>query len=493
MEHKLFLIFSAILISAASAQAPGSFTATNISAFYNWLPILALAVLAAVGITALYYGAGALLGNARVKATAIGEFWQVLGTLVVLAIILSMLNFFGNAVYQTDSSLTASVQSICSSTQLGASPINFLKSSTSGPTMSICGLISGAGSSGSDITTNIDYGLAATYAIIANLTSQQGVNLNALNVFENYYNTLASFSPVESICWPSIECATPVTPATTYIYANYSYKPFDFYTKIRGGTLLVGNEALIGFYTGILELIGIILLLYAWPYLLAAGLILRASFLTRKAGGLMIAIVLVSLLLFPILNIFEYSSLTCNQQSSTTCNVSPIGANAIPANSVQLYGINPATQSTLCATFSQTCSLTGSGTVISYNTPNINFYVLPRLDYVLNYYGCWPPQGSILLADTIVAGAYSLPGVGQLLALRDFIGSFAGSLPTSPLGCTPENTLNSLMGIANFYGMVFTMGVLIPVLNILMLLSAVRGISSLLGGDTSLLGLSRLL
>lgn len=534
----LFGTASATTCPLGQTLANGACTSTT-SVFYSWIPVIVLAILAAAALTVAYYGIASLIGNPRLKAQALDEFAQVLGTAVVIVLILGLLNIYGGLSFSAYPKLNSAVQAICGPNQLGSptTQITFLSSNsnTPGPTQMICSDIVDQASTGG-ITQNIDYGLGSTYALVANITNQAGNSLNYLNVFESYYATLANMKPQESICWPGL-CASSLKAAVGTI--TYVYQPFYIYGKVRGGTLFIGVEASLSFYVGLLEMLLIILMIFGWPYLLAAGLILRASAYTRKAGGLLIAIVLVGMLLFPILNIFEYLSLSNVTNPLSTAN-SPIGltqtslTQATVSNTV-LYGIptggslsTPQDQSAcstlggtldangdccytppggvyVCAPLQETGSQTSSSTSnspttsttpIVYDTSHINFYVFPRLDYILNYDGCWPTGGDIFLQDALIAGSYSVPGYGLILAIKDLIGSFTSTipLPTAPgFSCNPPNLIKSVLDLASFYGQIFPFTLLMPVLNILMLLSAVKGISSLLGGDTNLLGLGRIL
>ena len=515
----VFVLFAAALALMAQAAPTSTLIAKGAPDFGMWIPIMIIAVAVGVGIAMAYYAIATILGNSRLKAGAMYELSQVLGTVVILVIIFGVFSFYNAGVYSGYSNLNGAVRNICNpldANQLAGSPIDFLNSSalTPGPTNAICTQLVEPGP-GKGVTSNIDYSLAATYAIIANVTSQAGMSLNALNVFENYYNTVEGFNPVESICWPGT-CAE----SNAYVgKIEYSYWPFYIYGKIRTGTLFIASEAELSFYMGMLELFAIVFALFAWPYALAAGLIMRASFLTRRAGGLIIAIVVVGLFFYPFLNMFEYASLT-----NANNPLSPLGANVLPYNSLPLmtlkglsvepvcscpsgytYSGNNECSSALSSTVRATCpsnvpvgSIDSSGREIyTYSTSRINFYVFPRLDYILNYNGCWPVNGSLLEQEALIAGSYVTPIYGLGLALRDSIGSFTGNLDFLSIGtpyfrCDPAHLLDSVLALSDFYGQTFVFMVLMPVLNVLMLLSAVKGLSALLGGDTSLLGLGRL-
>ncbi len=473
----LFLLGMASTVSAAQTLT------SDASVFSLWVPVIILAVVISVGITIVFYAIATLLGNGRLKAAALYEFTQVIGTVVILMIIFGVFNLYSSSVYGSYSHLTASVSSICGPPfQLSASPIDFLNSNTVGPTESVCNLVRSGPSSG--LTNNIDYGLGSTYVIVANITDQAGISLNDLNIFENFYNTLDGINPSASICWPGGTCA--LNPNTYQGKVSYSFFPYNMFGKIRGGTLFIAAEAELSFYMGLLELMAIIVVLFGWPYMLAAGLILRSSFLTRRVGGLVIAIVLVGMILYPFLNLFEYSSLT-----NTTSPLSAVGANVLSYNSIPVL--------TLTGEQPEPClSVQGTGTagcqIVTYDIGRTDFYVFPRLDYILNYYGCWPIGGNLLLSEAKIVGIYSIPGVAQVYALTQFIGGFTSDIPSflEASSCTPSMLFESVLAVSNFYGQTFVFMVMLPVLNILMLLSAVKGLSSLLGGDTSLLGIGRL-
>ena len=514
MRKILPIILSILLISISYlpigyAQSTYPIT-SSINVFFNWIPVIIIGIFVSAMIPIVMYALATLINNGRLKQMAIGEFSQVVGTAVIIVIIISALNLYGSAIYQSDAQLAQSVSNICSSAQLGSSPLDLTNSllqvpgaSNPGPTATICsGIINPASSGSSDITTNIDYGLAATYAIAANITSQSAININALNVFEDWYGTLSALVVTESVCYPATCAASPaIAPAGPAAFnATYSYSPFNLYGKIRGGTLFIGAEAQLVTYLGIVELIAIIIMLFGWPYLLAAGIILRSSFITRRAGGLILSVVIVGLFLYPMLTLFEYAALTNANNPLSPIGIPPTIQGANPYNSMLLTGLPIQISSTATTSPSGEVTVVGQGP-IDYDSQFINFYVYPRLDYILNYNGCWPPGGSVTLGEAEVAGSYLVPGVGLILAAKDFLSTLPtfGGIPSPGLtflggfSCTPENILTSIFNISNLYGIIFVSSVLLNIMNLLILLSSIKGISSLLGGDTSLLGLGRLL
>jgi hypothetical protein len=59
--------------------------------------------------------------------------------------------------------------------------------------------------------------------------------------------------------------------------------------------------------------------------------------------------------------------------------------------------------------------------------------------------------------------------------------------------CGKDNAINSALAIANLYGVVGVAAYIMPLLNLIIVISAAVGISGLLGGDTDIIGLSKLL
>ena len=336
------------------------------------------------------------------------------------------------------------------------------------------------------------------------------------------------------------------------------------------------------FYLFIMQLLIILVLLFAWPYLLAAGIILRSTFLTRRLGGLLIAIVVASLLVFPLMFLLEYSAL------SNPSIASPIGANTLPnlplyeyvdegggiAN-VIVYGASsgyvpaiptppgspgwvsscsgyvfenrcgkpstiPAqnTQGWGCVssvTEWQKChdgymqsapqcpgafvyeSVCGDSNTMQRNSggidcvgsmpsgasacaadsvpmgAGISAFVLPNASRVLRYYGCMP--SNLLGYEAGFSAWYLIPFYGAGLGVASAIGGLASNLPYVPpsMGCTPDNAINAALALPNIYGITAIMSFILPLLNILITLSAISHISGLMGGDTTIVGLSKLI
>ena len=67
-------------------------------------PIISIAVFIDAVIVALWYFAGAVLNNNKVKSTAMGEFYQVFGTALLVVVLAGILVIFANTFYSATSS-----------------------------------------------------------------------------------------------------------------------------------------------------------------------------------------------------------------------------------------------------------------------------------------------------------------------------------------------------------------------------------------------------
>ncbi len=491
---KSILLLSAFIPSVVLAQS----IFTPYSAFQNWLPVIMAAITASASLVSMYYLLGAVLGNKRIKANAITEFGQIIGLTVIVVILVGILYTFGTSSLSTFYSIPpSSLANICN-TYLVPSSINNFKGSPldilSGyPTNTICNIEipnaqAAAASPNPHIATNIDYGLSAAYILNANITNQTAANLNSLYIFENYMAFLRELDARVGICEPIVPTSC-IIPREGFAFESvYTYEPFVGYYMMLRGTKMIEAQAYLLFYLSSFILLFIILFIYIWPYLLAGGIILHSSFLTRKVGGLLMAISIVMVIIYPIFFIFEYTSLT-------SPSIKPVGASLIPSMSLYYKPFND-----------NTCII-GDPKTCPHYTPN--FFVIPNLAEAINYNGCWPSglPGStgLLSAELKLVAYYTFPlsgavtGGGAVLAVISSFGSshLGGISPAMPpygyFNCHPTEALNSLLAILHVYGIDSVIGFILPILNLLIIITSIMGLSSLFGGNTSLLGLSRLL
>ena len=193
--------------------------------------------------------------------------------------------------------------------------------------------------------------------------------------------------------------------------------------------------------------------------------------------------------------IFSIQYLTLGQGLGNVPVYSPSDIIRTLPNSISTaYGYNGLTTLTLTS-MAGSCGPSQYWNVCGAYTPN--FYVFPSIAAIANSNGCWPPDGQ----DVGAIGAEAADIATQLvpfLSLAELsqalIGGFVGSYPLLlvPFQCLPYSAESTLFTIINAYGVYGTAGYLLPILNIMITLSAIIGLSDILGGDTDLAGLAKL-
>ena len=586
-----FIAVATLLIAPVGTVSAQYFISTY-NSFTGWFAVIFLGVMVSLMLIALYYMIGAVLGNQRVKASALSMFVDALGTIVIVVIIIVALDYFGSTLSLSQFVPPQSILNVCEQVGYGSNaggpPINFLNAQQSAALINIYGtatipqpinvvcndVIAKEATGGGDITTNIDYGLASTYVIIDNLTNQTGSELDGLYYFESLIYFLRSYKVTYTLCEP-IFCgiAAPTTPEAQGDFAfatRVSFQYFDGYVLGRLLTPYVTAEIDLMFYMYTLQLIGIILIFLLWPYMLAAGLILRSFTWTRRVGGLLIATVIVGLLIFPAIYMFQY--LTLRNMTFLTPIGAGTGSSGLSSSTVDAI--------TLCGrsinyqgywwsslligdqfpddTYNQTLagvwcyttadSLTANDIFkndipLNFNCPNnlkdcpipacpagttvnanqkcfvkrtLNFYVFPSDADVINLYTYYPNpnmqcgnkgcnsgysviDSEIALSINDVVPIGGIDAFWHLLGLFGAIGTGKGNFNTIfpnfqlldgvPIG--PENVYNAYSSLQDLYGLLAIPGYIIPILDILIFMSAVTGLSQILGGETQILGISR--
>lgn len=485
--RKIALIATAIALLSGTACAAGAdtslITANYGSIFQQWEPVVVAAIVLSIAIAAAYYMAGVLLDSKRIRAGAVGELGQAIGAAIIMVAVVAAIAFFGSGELSYVSVISpGSMGTLC--TQLGTSGVTLLNSGgvingkpvvTSIVCSQIGGLGSGSVAGGADPTTAIDYGLLSTYVITANVTRQDADNLNSLYIFESWMGYLSHFIVEDKLCTP-VCIATKDDPASAAI--SVTFTPLQGYEKLSTFTQPLEFEATLTFYILFMQLLMIALFLFAWPYIIAAGLVLRSTFFTRRAGGLLIAIGVTVVLIYPLMTIMEYNAFN-------GANLSPIGANDLQlgSNALSVMALSEVVD----------------GKTVVYGANGIDFFVLPNAAGVIDANYCMPPLDNMLGGEAAFAAPYLVPGFGLGTAIFDAAGGLVGALPavyvpssSSVEGCSPANALNTSFALINLYGIAFVSGILFPLINLLVALAAAMSLSKLLGGDTDILGLSKL-
>jgi hypothetical protein len=274
---------------------------------------------------------------------------------------------------------------------------------------------------------------------------------------------------------PAGPCIIPpeedVNPAISFI--NATYTPYAGYSMVYKPMGVIGELLGTSLEMDVAQLLFIIIFLYIWPYILFIGLIFRATPFTRRIGGLFIAVAIGAVLFYPAVFAIEYVSL-----SSMNVN-SEIGSTGITLSTA--YGFNGIT--------------TNSITALPDYTPN--FFVEPSIKKIAQANNCWPPGGNLALTQAEDTGILLVPFASAVEGLLPLIKGASGGLPSSlpyfylPSACTPTNAEGTMFQVLNAYGITGITAYVLPLVNILITLTAIIGLSGLLGGDTNLAGLSR--
>lgn len=502
--------------AAASVPTSACAAQTSLAAF------IIIAILLDALIVAVWYMLGYILNDQRIKANARGEFVQLIGTTILVAIIVGVLAFFASlymssygsgvmspqAMYYTcnniasGSRLTLFAGNIISTTA-GPPPLplssqsNLLEGSPSFP--GICAMVAKPTS----FTQQIDYPLAASDVLIANLTNQTLVNLNALFTIDTYLGFLDSFTPfVEPVCWSNLEACLLPGLGTINFDMKISFQPYAGYDLIFNSYGPLGDLLALAFESYVAQFIFLVVMLLVWPYMLFIGVVLRATPFTRKIGGLFIAIAVGAVIFLPVMYAIEYTNLcagvpyyvqgSAGQPLFTT----PVGC-------AQVNPSSPAARQQSPGAFAFNSFAYGYNglTTLPANSPltgnyyDINFFVMPNVTYIGTHTydssgsACWP-SGGIAQSELFAIGYSLTPGFEAALLSASPSGVLSSF--NINISCSQQSALSLLYNLFQAYGVVGVSAYFMPLINMLVVISAVIGLSGMLGGDTELAGLAKL-
>ena len=477
------------------------------------MPLVFAALLLDVAIIVVWYYVGVILQNSRVKESAKGEYYQFIGTVILVVLLLwgivaysSMATtIFGSTKLMAPSAISSLCTNIENTTQLNilsggsGTPAaiqggSFLYGYNTTSGNSVGGLCSMLNST--SLTNKIDYPLAATGVIIANLTNQTVANLNSTYTVDAFLGFLSSLKPTVTVCLSTPPAALPCfIPgfSSAYIAITATYSPYAGYNMLYSSLSSLGTLLTAATESYIAQIMVIWIILFIWPYLLFGGIVLRSTFFTRKIGGLLIAIALGAIIVFPTVYAIEYLTLGNGMPNIGV----PSSVTALPENAI--YGFNDITnipQNTISGNF---LIPSGVSTLLGTNfmAPNtvsgnytLNFFVTPNLKKVAYSNSCWP--GTIRNSEfwdglyLMLPGA-SLSGIGQIAS------TVISGYPTFwlPYVCSPSNGLNMVLEMVDSFGIIGVTAYFLPIINLIITLTSIIGMSGLMGGDTRLEGLSR--
>ncbi len=491
---------------AAALTLPVLLQATYGSVRAELLPLALIAVLLDAAIVGAWYLLGVLLNNSGMKGAARLEFLQVMGTAIIAIIIVGFFGSFGGVLtgaFSTVPSLSSTTVSALCTGIMQSSRLNILSSAGPANAFSflggvyqqgqqllafpgICSYVAATGT----LDQQVNYPLAATAVITANLTNQTAKMLNDVYILNEYTSYLAGVTGLLGL-------------GVRNVKLDATYSPYAGYGAAADAIGTVGTLAAFSMQIYIAELTVVSMLLYIWPYLLFLGLVLRATTFTRKIGGLFIAVALGAVLIYPAVFALEY---TANGIGNGLSNV--VGGQASVLQLLQqsqlppseVYGFNSITDSPLLK-----IDYTNSSTsqVRPAPTYTANFFVLPNVALISQHYSCWPTvAGSTSLAgaEFLNTLSFMVPAVSQIRFLLPFFGGLTGSSALTgalphflvPYSCNAQEVQDIAFALFNVYGLTVVTAILLPIFNIMITLAGIIGLSGLFGGDVSLAGLGRL-
>ncbi|MDE1856616.1 MAG: hypothetical protein KGH98_00865 [Candidatus Micrarchaeota archaeon] len=509
---------SQILLAATSSALPVvSPVQTDI------MPLIIAALLLDAMIVAVWYFAATLLRNQGAKQGALNEFYQLIGTVILTMIIIGALVSYAS-IFQAQGSLNkgsllsqSSIMSLCSQIsnttylQLLGKADSVLNaaappSTTQTPQQPFPGLCGIVGYPQSSLTAEIEYPLAATGVVVANLTNQSVANLNSYMVEDSFVGFLSRLRPAIQICVPGsnvVSCFPTVNAGQSLFYLKFDFRPYYGYDMIYSSMKVISYLMDLSFQASVAQLLIIVSSIYIWPYLIFGGLLLRAVFLTRKIGGLLIAVAIGMVIFYPTVFGIEYLALGHGSAAAFSSS---------PNSTASVYGfgglLNASTNSTLAIPAANNTAVFPNRSISAY-VPN--FFVQPSMKAIGKYYACWPGGpafGNKLLPQTISDGnlveaesedilwtMVPAPDVISFISLNVGALGFQKGAPNFPLpyNCPADGMLGMFYGFMSAYGMIGVSTYFLPIINILIVIAAILGLSGLLGGDTSLAGLSRLI
>lgn len=458
----------------------------------NLIPLIALAIGLDASFVSIWYILGSLLNNNSLKQSAINEIYQLFGNIIIVILIVFLLlafsSIFYNSLQGTKMMNSTTIYSMCQNIN-SSSSLSILNPSDSGSGSSL--LYSGKSGSFPGLcemvknptttTEKIDYPVATSAVILANLTNQTFTNLNYLFGVEAYIGFLSKLTPTDAICTGEIappdiipiSCVVPFSSLPILLFIRSQYTPLSGYSAIYSGLATLGGLITTAMESFTAQLLIIVSFIYVWPILLFLGLALRSVFFTRRIGGLFIALAVAFILFYPSVMALEYLSLNrvVAPTDVLTVNSTVVGSNVI----APVYNYTDTSSNKL-----------GS----------LDFFVEPSIKSVAQSTSCWAGTGSglILTESGMILETDSVSNLVDLYKVFD--GGFDGDVGAYSLGlatCNEQGAISTLFASFDIYGIMGITAYLLPIFNIIIVISGVVGLSGMLGGDTNLAGLSRLL
>lgn len=314
---------------------------------------------------------------------------------------------------------------------------------------------------------------------LATLFYETAGYVKAVGITHSWYTYLSSFSMD----------FTPVGTTTFFSGASFSHSILGFLNaKNNALAFLFDNGVktltLIRFQEVLMNYIGLAL----FPVLLAAGLILRAFMLTRKLGGLLMAIALSLYFVYPMFYVWgdsvltslklEYGDQTKPFEERSALGQIFVDLDALPGKlssdplqsntQSEDFKVNPDGDASMQKFLDQMSVLTATGKCKEVMEKQDNPPSEGWLDYWLGYFGTTNP-----LLGNWLSGAYLKGGIGSFQGINP---SFASIL----VGI-------DVLAKALFFSVFFSF------LSVFATIAAIKTLSPMLGGDVEIAGLTHLI
>ncbi len=287
------------------------------------------------------------------------------------------------------------------------------------------------------------------------------------------------------------------------LYIRFAFTPYAGYDIVYKELGTLGTLLTTAFDSFVAQFLFVIISLFAWPWLIFSGLVLRSTIFTRKIGGLLIAVGIGMILIFPAIFSLEYLGLGNGIGNLISSNPSSCSSNPSASNCVGgIYGFNTIETDPITFIPGGWTSTPITINPFEFDLANqikdpydINFFIEPQLNRIAYYYECWPTDNNILFGESLDTIELLIPGSSgvQLIAsIGSVIPDTFPKLAIDP-NCGPHALLIVFYKYLESYGIIGITAYFLPIINIFIVISAIIGLSGIFGGDTSLAGLSKLI
>ncbi|MGB9703207.1 MAG: hypothetical protein ACPLXS_00610 [Candidatus Micrarchaeales archaeon] len=431
----------------------------------QWLPLILIAGILALGIVGIVYAIASAFNIEKLKTYASSEIPQVIATILFASIIVIILKFGSMLLISYENSILPqeSLQKVCENIKNAHSSLNFFTPSNT----AAYGLdaIYGFANTGDEGTPSIcdtvsnPSGREPYYF----LASSEIILLNNTVRLINFSNSIYVLHTVLSF-FKELKNEIDINPVATISFSPYAgFDPLASAVK--------GIEAdIIGYIS--FNFISITLLFFIYRYwvtILIAGILLRTFSFTRKLGGFLIAFVISTIFITPLIYFLTYSVITKTW-------ITPLSMNPDPS-------IKP-----VCPQVQQ------NPTPPENLPPGYGYYtttISPSSPYTTSlayqgFCGCfWQPYNQNILFWEVKQFFLNLGSALLTLPSVTVFEGYSCNIDTATAYVT-------FLGSSEFMGKLAVETYLFPLISFFVTLANIIGLSWLFGGTTRIFGIEKL-